>query len=69
MADELVFDEAYGYLTKQQLQLYKTRNVSPADHDLLVDRFGTDSTALMVFVEQNSRNGLFAWSYPYFGGN
>lgn len=54
-----VFDEYYGELDAEQHALYKANNVSPADHDLLVDQFGDDLEALMAYVRENSPNGNF----------
>lgn len=36
----MTFHESYGHLPMRLLRLYKQVNVSPADHDTIMDRFG-----------------------------
>jgi hypothetical protein len=40
---KLVYDEWYGTLSYAQRAAYRKHNISPSDHDFLVDRFGPDA--------------------------
>jgi hypothetical protein len=56
----LTFHENYGTVSKAQLAAYKRLNVSPLDHDLLVDVFGEDDHAgITAHVKANSEGGMY----------
>lgn len=48
-----MFHEQYGELSKKQYSLYRKYNISPADHDELVDYYELDSDEIIVFLELN----------------
>lgn len=55
--EKLVFHESYGFLKENQLFAYKKYNVSPADHDLLVYKFGeTNHNEITEFVVSKKGN-------------
>jgi hypothetical protein len=59
---KMVFDESYGELTYAQRAAYRKFNVSPSDHDMLVDKFGADNhDKITDAVKKFSRNGMFSW--------
>lgn len=58
----IVYHESYGDVTEEQLKLYKSKNISPLDHDILTDRFGEDTPALIKFVKERSGSGSFRWT-------
>lgn len=59
---KMVFDEWYGELTFAQRAAYRKFNVSPSDHDSLVDQFGADNHAgITNAVKQYSaQSGMFS---------
>lgn len=61
----MTYHESYGELPKTTLQLYRRFNVSPADHDILLMRFGQVPVWERVnqFVLSHSVDGSFR--YPY----
>lgn len=59
----MIFDEQYGELTYAQRAAYRKHNVSPSDHDFLVDTYGEDQhAAITAAVKQYTRHGMFSWS-------
>jgi hypothetical protein len=57
----MVYDESYGELTYAQRAAYRRHNVSPSDHDELVDTYGeTAHQAITLAVKQYTRNGMFS---------
>lgn len=59
---KMVFDEMYGKLTFAQRAAYRKYNVSPSDHDTLVDKYGADNHAdITAAVKRNSPQGMFSW--------
>jgi hypothetical protein len=60
--DDLVYTDAYGNVTEEQWQLYRERNVSPADHDELLEVYGRGDAARVVIlaaVREYSRDGQY----------
>ena len=49
------FHESFGIVSKPQLSAYKKHNVSPSDHDYLVDTFGHGEHALITSVVKDAR--------------
>jgi len=45
---EMVFDEAYGTLTRAQRAAYRKHGISPSDHDLLVVQFGEENRSVIT---------------------
>lgn len=60
-----LFNENFGWVTKKQLAAYRKFNVSPMDHDILADRYGDDSEAIIADIKRNSLNGYYqpVWNY------
>ena len=60
MAD-LIYNETYGWLSKEQARLYKKHIVSTSDHDELVEFFGEDAReAICGAVRKYQHNGMFS---------
>lgn len=60
--DETVYTDAYGQVTEEQWKLYRERNVSPSDHDELLDVYGRGDAArvlILAAVREYSRNGQY----------
>lgn len=47
----MTFHESYGIVSSAQLRAYRKHNVSPSDHDDLVERFGDDHAAITACVK------------------
>ena len=45
---ELIYHESYGDVTRKQLAAYRKYNISPSDHDDLVDIFGSANHSEIV---------------------
>lgn len=58
---QAIYHEMYGEVTGPQLAAYRKYNVSPADHDMLVDMVGDDPATITKAVQAFSPNGLFSW--------
>lgn len=57
---KMVFDEFYGELTYAQRAAYRKFNVSPSDHDFLVDEFGAHNhAAITKAVKDRSTSGMY----------
>lgn len=63
---KMVRDEWYGELSYAQRAAYRKHNVSPSDHDDLVDEFGADShEAITRVVKQRSEaHGIYQAPWP-----
>lgn len=62
---KIIYDEWYGRLSYAQRAAYRKYNVSPADHDDLVDEFGRDNhQAITEAVKRRSPDGMYrpAWA-------
>jgi hypothetical protein len=60
---QTILTDDYGKVTKEQWQLYRERNVSPADHDELLDVYGHDDAAreqILAAVREFTRNGMYS---------
>ena len=60
--EKLVYTDAYGNVTEEQWQLYRERNVSPSDHDELLDVYGHGDAGrdlILAAVREYSRNGQY----------
>lgn len=56
-----VYDEWYGELSVAQRAAYRKHNVSPSDHDMLIERFGAGAhQEITAFVRAHGRNVLHA---------
>lgn len=54
---KMVYDEWYGDLTFAQRAAYRKHNVSPSDHDDLVNTFGADAhDEITRWVKRNAAN-------------
>lgn len=63
---KIVYDEWYGELSYAQRTAYRKHNVSPADHTLLVERFGEGQHAqITAFVKRHSTGGTFRFPLSY----
>ena len=60
MASSITFHESFGEVTRAQLAAYRKHNVSPSDHDFLVERFGDDHALLTQIVKDYSPGGMFS---------
>lgn len=62
---KMVYDEWYGVLAYAQRAAYRKFNVSPADHDDLVDEFGPHAHAeITAAVKRRSENGYYQGPAP-----
>lgn len=59
---KIVFDESYGELSYKQRAAYRKHNVSPADHDVIVIRYGDnhDHAVRHVTSPVNLRDGMYS---------
>ncbi len=55
----LTFHENYGEVTRAQLAAYRKYNVSPSDHDDLVEAFGSDRGRILNYVLNHSEEGYY----------
>ncbi|KXO91075.1 Uncharacterised protein (plasmid) [Tsukamurella tyrosinosolvens] len=63
MSDQTIYTDDYGDVTEQQYQLYRESNVSPADHDELVDIYGSGDVArdqILAAVREFTRGGMYS---------
>lgn len=68
MSDVLVQTDSFGTIRHAQWVLYKKRNVTPAEHTALCEKFGHDAYAShMAFVEEHTVDGSYRepWPFPY----
>lgn len=59
---DLTYTDDYGVVTEEQWQLYKERNVSPADHDELLEVYGRGELGreqILAAVREFSRDGQY----------
>ncbi len=59
---ETIYTDDYGPVTDEQWQLYRERNVSPADHDELLDVYGRGAASrdlILAAVRDCSRDGMY----------
>lgn len=57
-----VFQEAYGTLSEHQWKAYRKYNVSPSDHDFIIQVLGyteSDDAAIVCHILRNLRNGMY----------
>lgn len=60
---QTTYTDDYGLVTEEQWQLYRERNVSPADHDELLDVFGRSDAGrdqILAAVREFSRGGMYS---------
>lgn len=55
---DLIYDEWYGEITVAQNRAYKKHNVSPSDHDDLVEIFGSDQHAEITAAVVDPKNNM-----------
>lgn len=64
---KIVYDEWYGRLSYAQRAAYRKFNVSPSDHDMLVEEFGRDAhKEITDAVKARSESGMYR--DPFIGG-
>ena len=51
----LIYNEWYGDVTRAQLAAYRKFNVSPSDHDVLVEEFGGNKHAAITAAVKERR--------------
>lgn len=62
---KMVYDERYGELSYAQRAAYRKHNVSPSDHDMLVDEFGASAHAeITKAVKERSVDGMYRAPWP-----
>jgi hypothetical protein len=62
---KMVYDEWYGEISFAQRAAYKKHNVSPSDHDMLVDEFGESAhREITAAVKERSPNGYYQMPWP-----
>lgn len=62
MSDQTIHTDSYGDVTEEQYQLYRERNVSPSDHDELLEVYGHGSASrdlILAAVREFSRDGQY----------
>lgn len=59
---DITFHESYGEVSVEQLRAYRKHNVSPSDHDTLVDVYGNRHHAITMAVkdERNHQGRSFS---------
>lgn len=63
------FHEMYGTLTRPQLAAYRKHNISPSDHDSLVDEYGEHGhKAIIGDIKKQTANGGMFSSFDIGGG-
>ncbi len=63
---KIIYDEQYGDVSFAQRSAYRKYNVSPVDHDMLVDKFGEDShAAITKYVKEHSLDGYYCAPWPF----
>ncbi|MFA5709317.1 hypothetical protein [Mycolicibacterium sp.] len=63
---QTVYTDDYGDVTEEQWRLYRERNVSPSDHDELLEVYGRDESAreqIVAAVREFTRDGGSYSSY------
>jgi len=56
------FQEEFGYVTAAQLRAYRKYNVSPADHQFIIDVLGydeADDAGIVCHILRNIRQGMY----------
>lgn len=56
---KMVYDEWFGTLSYAQRAAYRKYNVSPYDHQMLVQEFGEDHAAITRVVKERSVDGMY----------
>ena len=51
---KMTYHESYGDVSALQLQTYRRHNVSPADHNDLVENFGENPTRIIDYIARNA---------------
>lgn len=60
--DSIIYTDAYGEITEAQHRLYRKFNVSPADHDMLLEVYGDgpgSRDAIMAAVRTYAKDGQY----------
>lgn len=52
-ADGMYFSESYGRLTSRQLRAYRKWDITPAEHDMLVDYVGSNGERIADYLNDN----------------
>ena len=63
MSDQTIYTDDYGNVTDEQYQLYKERNVAPADHDELLSVYGYGDAGraqILAAVREFTRDGMYS---------
>lgn len=62
---KIVYDEWYGELSYAQRAAYRKYNVSPSDHNLLMNEFGAGAHAeITKAVKERSSDGMYRALWP-----
>lgn len=60
------YHESYGEVSRAQLAAYRKHNVSPYDHDMLVERFGETAHAeIVAYVKANLDGTMYRAPWPW----
>lgn len=62
---KMVYDEWYGEISYAQRAAYRKYNVSPSDHDLLVDEFGAGNHEVITRVVKQRSEGSGIYQAPW----
>ncbi|BBY54130.1 hypothetical protein H7J07_05835 [Mycobacterium koreense] len=61
-SDTTVYTDSYGEVSEAQWRLYRECNVSPSDHDMLVEVYGGGPIGrdqIMAAVREFTRDGMY----------
>lgn len=57
---ETIYTDSYGDVTEEEWKVCRKHNVSPSDHDMLVEVYGrSDHEAIVDAIKKFSRNGSY----------
>lgn len=63
---EVIYTDDYGDVTRRMWNLWRKRNVTPAEHDDMVDHFGRGAHDEMVeWVESHTVDGSYRAPWPW----
>lgn len=61
----MTFHENYGELPASTLRLYKRDNVTPAEHDMMVEVGTMSFPEIEAYVKSHMVDGSFRMPYPF----
>jgi hypothetical protein len=65
----MIYTDNFGEVPTKIARAWKRLNVTPAEHDTLLDEFGTDWDGMLAFVKDNSVDGSYREPWPFPRGN